>query len=302
MYFYQQKMYRLFYFLLVCLSATIMQAQVPKKMRLPDNLVEVSGLYYAGADSLWWHNDSGDTPRLVLTDDKGRLRQEILLPVRNRDWEDITADAAGNIYIGDFGNNRNARRDLCIYIYQPESGAIDSIVFTYPDQTAFPPPPAEANFDMEGFFWRADSLHLFSKNRLIAGNYFTKHYVLPAQAGAYVAQLRDSLYLPKRVVTAAALSPDGETVTLLSYYYRLLLGFIPKTRTTIWLLSDFEGSNFLRGKIRKQKVPKFLVPTQFESIDFIDGETVLVASERTPLYKQQAKRVRLKLQKPVVRP
>lgn len=270
------------------------QPQFPKKIKLPINLVEVSGLYIASPDRLWWHNDSGDRPRLILTDQKGSIKNEIELPVKNRDWEDLTSDPHGNIYIGDFGNNLNKRQDLCIYIYNTETELVDSILFTYPDQQLFPPDPAACNFDMEAFFWHHNSLHLFTKNRLLAGNYYTKHYILPAAPGTYVAELKDSIRLNKRVVTAAAISPDGQTVALLAYYFRNILGFIPKTRTTIWLLTDFDGSNFLKGTLHKLKVRKCLVPTQFESLDFLDNQSVLIASERTPVYKQQAKRVQLK--------
>ena len=34
----------------------------------------------------------------------------------NRDWEALAADDAGNLYIGDAGNNSNKRRDLAVYI------------------------------------------------------------------------------------------------------------------------------------------------------------------------------------------
>ncbi|MDX1938950.1 MAG: hypothetical protein SFU99_00270 [Saprospiraceae bacterium] len=269
---------------------------------MPQNLLETSGLYYAGPDSLWWHNDSGDQPRLVLTDQKGNIKKEMILPVTNRDWEDITHDNFGNIYIGDFGNNSNARRDLCIYIFNSINETLDSILFTYPDQRAFPPPAASCNFDMEGFFWHNDSLHLFSKNRLISGNYYTKHYILPAQAGVFIAEARDSIYLKKCVVTAAAISPDGQRVALLSYFFRKILGFIPKTRTTIWSFSDFSNTDFFKGNLQKQKVKKCLVPTQFEALDFIDNQSVYVASERTPLYKQKAKLVKLKPSRKMIFP
>lgn len=273
------------------------QTQFPKKIRLPINLVEVSGLNITSPDNLWWHNDSGDRPRLILTNQKGSVKKEFELPLKNRDWEDITSDRLGNIYIGDFGNNLNRRQDLCIYIYNPETETVDSILFTYPDQQAFPPDPAACNFDIEAFLWHHDSLHLFTKNRLLVGDYYTKHYILPAVPGTYVAELKDSIRLDKRVVTAAAISPDGQTVALLSYYFRNILGFIPKTRTSIWLFDNFEGSNFLKGNLHLLKVRKCLVPTQFEALDFIDNQSVLIASERTPLYKQKAKRIELKVKK-----
>ena len=46
----------------------------------------------------------------------GRLIAEF--PVEgatNEDWEDITIDDAGNLYIGDIGNNKNERDDLRVY-------------------------------------------------------------------------------------------------------------------------------------------------------------------------------------------
>lgn len=145
------------------------------------------------------------------------------------------------------------------------------------------------------FFWQNDTLHLFSKNRLLVGNYYTKHYTLPGQAGIHIANLQDSIQLKKRVVTAAAMSPDGQTVALLSYYFKKWLNVIPITRTAIFTFQDFNNTNFLKGTMRKQRVRKFPgIPTQYECLDFIDNQTVYIASEQTPLFKQKAKRVKLR--------
>ncbi len=268
-----------------------------KKFRLPPDFVEVSGLQISTPDSIWWHNDGGDRPRLLLTDGRGRVRQRIALPgIQNRDWEDISADPSGRLYIGDFGNNLNRRTDLRIYLYQPGTQRIDSILFAYPDQRSFAPPLAQWNFDVEGFFWFRDSLHLFTKNRLVAGNYYTKHYVLPAKPGQYAAILRDSILLPKRVVTAAAVRPDGKQIALLSYFYRMtFLGLLPKTRTSIWTFTDFPGTNFFKGTMTKTKVHKPpLIPTQYESLDYVSEQRVLIASERTIMFKPKAKQIKLK--------
>jgi hypothetical protein len=264
------------------------QNKPAKKIRLPAALREASGLYYAAPDSLWWHNDSGDQPRLFLTDRKGNLKKEVVLKTRNRDWEDLTADKQGNIYIGDFGNNGNARKDLRIYIFNPVTEELDSILFHYPDQQEFPPAPAQWNFNMEGFFWYNDTLHLFSKNRLLQGNDYTKYYTLPAQPGTFTATLQDSIHLKNRVVTAAAISPDGQTVALLAYYYKRFLHFIPITRTTVYTLPYFD-----KNQLEKKRVGKFLIPTQYECLDFIDNQSVYIGSERTPLLKKQVKQVQL---------
>lgn len=273
------------------LAGTLANGQ-PRKFMLPEALSEVSGLVIAGPDSLWWHNDSGNGSALIRTNARGQIQALLELEnIPNRDWEDLTADDQGRIYIGDFGNNANQRQDLRIYRIDLQTKALDSILFTYPDQNAFPPPAQSANFDMEGFFYFNDSLHLFSKNRLHAGNYFTKHYALPASPGVYTAELRDSILLRKRVVTAAAIAPDKQEIALLAYYFKMVLGFIPKTRTSIFFFRDFPGTQFLRGTMTKRRIPHCHLPSQFEALDYLPDSNLIIASERTPLFRAQGKRI-----------
>lgn len=285
--------------LVICILAGVMPAfsqsgsRLPTRFRLPNELREVSGLYIAGKDSLWWHNDGDHSPALFLTNSKGGLIKRWDLPgLQNKDWEDITADDAGRIYIGDFGNNTNTRKDLRIYILCPGK-PLDSISFRYPDQTAFPPPASAAAFDMEAFFWHRDSLHLFSKNRLQKGNYYTKHYVLPAGPGNYTALLRDSLYLRNRVVTAAAISPEGQKIALVAYHFKRFLGIFPTSSASVFWLDGFHGNHFLKGNLHRIRL-SFLWATQYESLDFETNDQVIVASERTLFIPQKAKRVILK--------
>jgi hypothetical protein len=286
----------LFYFFCFAFlgSVTSLTAQADKKFKLPQALNEASGLIIQAADQFWWQNDSGHPAILYQTDGEGQLTDSIPLPLVNRDWEDLTHDYNGTWYIGDFGNNCNCRKNLRIYTYQPETGKLDSILFSYPDQTAFPPAPAYRNFDMEGFVWFKDSLHLFSKNQLKVGNYYTKHYTLPASPGSYVAQLRDSIFLKKRVVTAAAISPDGEQLILLSYNFNRLLGFIPTSSASLFSFRAFEDSNFFSGTMDRYGIPPFFIATQMEAVDFWDQQTLYIASEKTAFIKARAKRYRLK--------
>jgi len=274
---------------------TFGQKDSKKCIRLPDYLKEVSGLYIETSEEMWWHNDGGSHPALYQTDGRGKLLKEInLATIQNKDWEDITNDDEGRIYIGDFGNNLNQRKDLKIFIYDCKNEQLDSISFSYSDQKKFPPNKEDWSFDMEGFFWFKDSLHLFSKNKVQLGNSFTKHYVLAASPGNQIANLVDSIYLKNRVVTGAAISPDQKTVGLITYTYKKVLGFIPWSAASIYLIQDFQGSRFLRGNIYKKKAPGFILATQMESIDFLNDETLYIASEKTKFIKQKAKRVRLK--------
>jgi hypothetical protein len=238
--------------------------------RLPHTLREISGL--APADTvpgLWAHPDGGSPAQLALFDLPGTVRRTLSLrPLPNTDWEDLTRDAAGRLYIGDFGNNANQRRDLAIYrlTLRGARPVVDTIAFRYPDQRAFPPPRSRRNFDCEAFFWYDDTLHLFSKDRSL--QQWVKHYVLPARPGRYVATLRDSIRL-NTPVTAADISPDGRTVALLGYGGVFFFARQPGQRL-------FDGAKSFRA-----------LPTtgQAEALVFLSDSTFVVSNEKGRLYR-----------------
>jgi hypothetical protein len=245
-----------------------LQAQhLRRRTRLPDNLKEISGMTRLPNGDLWMLNDGGNTPQLFRFDPaQGAILETLTLPGPNRDWEDLNADPVGNLYIGDFGNNFNKRRDLCIFRYQPATGAFDSIMFSYPDQFDFPPQnEKDWNFDCEAMVFFGDSLHLFSKNRF-KSDFITKHYVVPAQPGRYVAELRDSIRLKNRVVTGAALSRDGNTLALTAYRYGFRWGFLPFAKASVFYFTGFPGSRFFRVPLKKMRLPGFPIARQFESV------------------------------------
>ena len=86
--------------------------QLPQKaFKLSATLNEVSGLYLETPNHFWWLNDGGNKAALYQTDGAGNITKTIALPrFQNRDWEDLSKDDKGNIYIGDFGNNTNQRK------------------------------------------------------------------------------------------------------------------------------------------------------------------------------------------------
>lgn len=261
----------------------------PRRTDLPKELKEVSGMTRLPNGDLWLLNDSKNPADLFRFDPiAGQLLEVRHLPVKNFDWEDLAHDPAGNLYIGDFGNNANRRRNLRIFCYNPGTGALDSIQFRYPDQVAFPPAREEDwNFNCEAMVFFRDSLHLFSKN-VFKGNFYTKHYVLPAKPGGeYLAELRDSIRLKNRVVTGAALSQDGSTLALTGYIIGKRLGFFPFSKASATYFTKFNGSNFLNGKQRQRRLPKFLIARQYESITQWDEKIWVVANEgRKPQFQR----------------
>lgn len=183
--------------------------------RLEKEVKESSGLARALDSTYWTHPDGGPENALYLIDLQGNLLQTIKLPITNKDWEDLAQDNAGNLYIGDFGNNANTRRDLAIYKLDLAAWQVtDTIRFNYADQVDFPPPYPQRHYDLEAFFYRSDSLYLFTKSRAYKG--VTRLYSLPAYTGNYAAMPQEEL-LVKSPITAAASAPNQQEYTLLGY-------------------------------------------------------------------------------------
>ena len=94
-------------------------------------LFESSGLAVSRRQHgvLWSHNDSGNADILFAVDTSGRILGQVRVPIRTRDWEDVSAAAcpAGDcLYIADIGDNGQARRGIDIYRV-PEPALTDAV-------------------------------------------------------------------------------------------------------------------------------------------------------------------------------
>lgn len=293
--------YFLCLFLLCAGGGLWSQEERPRRFRLPAVISEASGLVYAGPDSLWWHNDSGDRPNLYLTDDQGNLLRQVTIPgIEAIDWEDLTTDRQGTLFVGDFGNNRGQRPFFKIYQYQAATEQVDSITFSYPGQNG-KGRAVSGNYDTEGFFYHNDSLHLFTKDLLDKGPFTTYHFAIPAQAGTYTAEFRDSLTLKKRVITGATIDPNTGSVYFITYFFRMGMGFIPRSSTSVYVLQDYPDGHYLRGQLGRKGIA-CLIPRQYEAIDVGPDGYLFVGTEQTKANKPKAKPVRIsKLEKKRIR-
>lgn len=239
--------------------------KIIKAGKLPKAITESSGLEIADTSNAFWtHNDSGAQPLLYKISASGQLLDELYVKgARNKDWEDLTKDERGNIYIGDFGNNANRRKDL--KIYKVNSNRIDSISFSLSDQVKFPPEKSQRNFDLEAFFWYKDSLYLFSKNR---GNKIVKFYRLPDRPGTYSAELIGSVKL-QAMITAADVSPDGKEFALLGY-------------GKIYLFRNTNSDSFA---FQSHLCKRFARSGQAEGIVYIDNDQLLITNEGGKIFK-----------------
>ncbi|WP_343707993.1 SdiA-regulated domain-containing protein [Flavobacterium sp.] len=244
---------------------------------LPKKLKEVSGItYFPETKTLYTLEDSGNKNAIYAIDHNGKLAKTITISnATNVDWEDITKDKSGNIYIGDFGNNDNERRDLCIYkvakneLNNDLAKAEYKISFSYPEQKEFPPKKKEMFYDVEGFFEQGGYFYLFIKNRSKGFDGTAFIYKIKNAAGTQkavkIGEFKTCSNYNHCVLTSATISPDGKKVALLSH-------------DKVLLFKNFKGDLFHKGTQTELNLNHF---SQKEAIVFKDNNTLLIADEKT---------------------
>ncbi|MGH1335105.1 MAG: T9SS type A sorting domain-containing protein [Aureispira sp.] len=245
---------------------------------MPSVLSENSGLLFSPQGRLWLHNDSGDSAKLYEIDTFGVVQQSILVNgVQAVDWEDITQDPQGRVYVGDFGNNSNNRQNLAIYRLPSldsltgNSTTAETIRFYYPEQTAYPPANTALKYDAEALIYYQDSLYIFTKDRTNPHQGYTWLYRVPADTGYHAAELLDSFNTQQTnvifEVTGAALSPNGQQLALLG-------------ATRLWLFSNFSNGRFFDGNVQ---VLNFSGISQKEALDFASNSLLYIGNESSLL-------------------
>ena len=182
-------------------NSLILFSQEEQSYRLPSQLNEISGLETINDTLFIAINDSGNEPFLfVLNTDAKILKKVKINGAKNNDWEDLAVDEE-YIYIGDFGNNLNKRKELIIYKVKIKEVLLkneiesERIVFRYLDQKKFPPQKENLNFDSEAFFYDKDSLTLFTKCNTYPWTGVSFIYRIPKEPGTYFLKKKDELYI-----------------------------------------------------------------------------------------------------------
>lgn len=243
--------------------------------RFPSQLSEVSGIDIDAKGQLWVIEDNGNKDRLYQIDTTATLIRELKIEnAKNDDWEDISIAKDGTVFIGDFGNNFNQRKNLAIYRIPPnqldkKTPKAQKIKFYYPEQKEFPPKKSKLLFDAEGFFHWNGHLYIFTKNRSRPYSGKTLIYRVPDTRGEYEAEFLGEITLcinkDHCSVTGADISDDGKTIALIGY------GFI-------YLLKNVDFSNLSNSKITSVELS---YETQIESVCFFDKKTLIIADEQS---------------------
>lgn len=266
---------------------------------------EMSGIVKSRTypDVYWVQNDSGDEARIFAIDGGGqviipdwlrsRYRGESadpdkelwpglpVLQASNIDWEDL-ALAEGHLYIGDIGNNGNARRDLGIYVLnEPNPRATDRsrilrfLPVRYPEQKEFP-----------GRLWHYDSEALFTSEGKL---YVITRHRPPGKIGQFepgaklyrldtrntdrenVLSLVDA---HDEIVAASAadISPDGRLLAVLSY-------------NALWVFEKPEhGDRWFQGHTRNLEL-SLPHTKQAEAICWENDDTLRLTNEQREIFR-----------------
>ncbi|WP_235835820.1 hypothetical protein [Cognatitamlana onchidii] len=213
-----------------------------------------------GFNLFWTIEDSGNQNYLFGLNQKGNIAKKIRIKnAKNKDWEDLTSDSLGNIYIGDFGNNHKKRKHFSIHKVQHSDLDSDEAIAK---TTNFSLPKDMASEDFEAFFLLNNNFYIFSKNA-------KKSTLLRVanKEGKQKAKLVTTFKLEGKQtkITSAAISPDKNIIVLLNH-------------DKLWQITNFDSQNFLKGDLKKMT---FDHSSQKEGICFKNDSIVYITDERT---------------------
>ncbi len=247
-------------FLLLISTSCQSSGQLTIEADITNDLKEVSAAELdLKSDIIWVIEDSGNSPKLIGLNTKGSPARTIrILNAKNNDWEDLTSDLQGNIYIGDFGNNNKKRKKFKILkvLYKDLNKATanaEIIEFTLPKKTG--------SKDFEALFIYNDSFYMISKE--------TKKFCVfkvPNTIGKHKAKVvsEHKFKGKNNRITSADISADGKTIVLLNH-------------DKLWKLSGFKGEDFFSGTVEKVN---FDHNSQKEGICFKTNTSVIITDER----------------------
>lgn len=220
----------------------------------------------------WTHNDHGDRARIFATTAEGKLIREVKISgAQNVDWEDIAIDDAGQLYIGDIGDNRKKQQHRVIYVikepnpFESDSASVlKRIHFNFPEQKGGK--LKKLKFDCEALFWANGNLYCLTKH---SRERITKLYRFDFREDHHHQTVTEiAEFKIDGAVTSADASIDGDKLLVLCYEYIYLFE------------KPSDSDNYLAGKFKR--IP--ITAGKSEGICFADSE-VFFSNEQGEIYK-----------------
>jgi hypothetical protein len=162
----------------------------------------------------WTHPDSGQPNEIYAMKVVGGALVEItpgamfkrftVTNATNKDWEDITVDDSGNLWIGDIGNNTCNKQVVSVYkVAEPDpygAGTTTAAAVKYPVSWAGNAPAGCNGRNAESLFWYSGRPYIISKEaapalyklnslNITSNNTLTKLTDLGRPAGGFGSQL-----------------------------------------------------------------------------------------------------------------
>lgn len=231
----------------------------------------------------WTLADSGAKPTLVPVRADGSMvpvgksfwGAVTLKGATNTDWEAIAGDAAGNLVVGDVGNNVSRRKELALYLFkEPAAGVTEvaevrRVAFAWPDQTAFPDP--DLAHDCEAMFLLRGKLYLLTKHRRDTLTDLWRAD-LPA-TGDRATLTKLARFDVGGMVTDACVSPDQKRLAVLTY-------------RNVWVFDlPAIGEDFFRAPALHAPIAPPMLSFQVEGCAWLDAGHLLLGSEQGDLFR-----------------
>jgi hypothetical protein len=225
---------------------------------LPTSLKEVSAIEISSASDLFWViEDAGNDNKLYGLTLNGKIDKVLdVINAQNIDWEDLTSDDDGNIYIGDFGNNNKNRSEFIIYkVEHPELALktikAKSITFSLPKNIK------SQNF--EAFFLLNNNFYIFSKDKRHG-----KLFKVPNIIGTHQATFVSNFNLKGKNNAITSADVYNNSIILLNH-------------DKIWKISNFKDDNFFNADI---VALEFNHSSQKEGVCFKDKNALYITDEK----------------------
>ncbi len=247
-----------------------------KITELSDSLKENSGLSFL-KNKLYTFNDGGNSSEIFEIDKiSGKIEKVFKTNLMNKDWEAMATDSA-NFYVGDFGNNAGARKDLMIYKIpfdgEKIADSVKIISYFYPEQTDFSNRNLNNDFDAEAMIFLNGKIHIFTKEWVSKA---TSHYVVDPEITENQPAQKIENFQTDYVVTDAA------------YFQQklYLIGYTKKTEVFLSIFKETEPGIFFKEKPKKYYLGSALSIGQIEGIE-ADENGIYISGEEfaTPLGK-----------------
>lgn len=246
---------------------------------LDAQLGNTSSFFY-WENGYWTNNDRNDSCLYQIDSTNAETVGTLCFEgIQYEDMEEITQDSL-YLYFGDVGNNSGSRQNLHILRIRKESILnqnieIDTIWFSYEDQTDFTYSPQATDFDCEAFVVADDSIYIFTKEWVSTQ---TTLYSIPKTSGTHIAHRRET-YDVNGLITGAAYIPEYQLVVLCGYDYDPV-NLLTSLHPFVVLLYDFQGDRFFSGNKRRLDFD-FSTRAQIEAIATRNALDYYITNEST---------------------